>query len=401
MSSANKDNQDLLSGILQNLQERFFTIEIKRTVPKATANKLKINNCLMLCGNFSQLIKFSSTSFISDVIVPSGFFTFVVVEISLTEAETFPRKMWSKHVYNVIVITQLNTKPHVLSFTPFKKEKCKDTSTEIVNQFTNGKWNSSMFFPEKFTNLHNCTLKAAALDNPPIVIKKTPFNKTVELDGFEVVFLRELSKALNFQVDIESSDTDHGSIYEENQTFTVNLRHAITGESDLILGSYYLSAFRSKYLTNSQSYRFDETKAVRPNDPLYSPIENLMRPFNFWLFVTLSGILFAGTFAIALFRKLNICDRSLDLSLNLLVVFLGGSQIKLSTHNSLRILFIAFAFFCLILRTLYQGLLYSIMQTEDRKKGIVSIDEMIKREFNFFVTTSFSQQTNGFKIHHR
>ena len=120
-------------------------------------------------------------------------------EMSLTETETFPRKMWSQHVFNVIVITQLNTKPCAFIHTiPYRK--CNDTSTEIVNQLTNGKWNSSMFFPHKFTNLYNCTLKAAALDKPPDASKKTSFNITVELDGIRSCFLRELLKALNFYV---------------------------------------------------------------------------------------------------------------------------------------------------------------------------------------------------------
>ena len=126
---------------------------------------------------------------------------------------------------------------------------------------------------------------------------------------------------------------------------------------------------------------------VAPLHSPYSPIENLMRPFNVWLFVALVGILFTGSVAIFFLRKLKIQDKSLGTSLNLIVIFFGGSQTKLPTKTSLR--------------TLYQASLFAIMQIEETKPGITPVDEMVDKKFKFFLTTSFGQQTNDLKFHQR
>ena len=381
-------NQVSLDIIMRKFQESLVSTAVYRTIPKTTIK----NSLVIHCDD-------GKFNFTSETLDSNGFHTFIIQNTSRVEIETTFKELWSQNIHHVALITQIQ----VFTFTAFQEGKCFDFTANLHSKFINGSWSPPISIPKRFDNLHNCPIKANAMENSPIVFKKRVQGETFEFDGIEVVFIREIAKSLNFHIDIESCDTDHGTIDDDNKTFTGTIRHAITGNADLILGSFYLTNLRSKFLTATQTYRFDWIRVVRLRDAPYTPIENLLRPFNLWLTLAVLFMLVSGCLSMILIRCFKISDASLTHLLNVLEVFLGGSQTRLPTRNFLRILFISFAFVCLIIRTIYQGSLFAIMQTEDRKTGITSIDEMVDKKFTFYVSTSFAQQTKDlkYKFHER
>ena len=51
------------------------------------------------------------------------------------------------------------SKIELLTFFPFSETNCNNTETiKVINEFTDGKWKSDTFFPNKIENFHGCTL---------------------------------------------------------------------------------------------------------------------------------------------------------------------------------------------------------------------------------------------------
>lgn len=126
----------------------------------------------------------------------------------------------SKSIWKVVV------KKHLYTFVPFQFGKCHDTQPIVISEFIEKSWTSTHFFLKKLSNLHNCTIKANALNKPFTVIK---------------------TKSLNFYVDIDCSETLLCSIFD-NFTATENIKRICESTDDLILGSYFLRENRAKFL---------------------------------------------------------------------------------------------------------------------------------------------------------
>lgn len=365
-------------------KEIHATFEIKTT--KISFKNVK--SALILSENPKEIADLFEENRLSDSTF-NAYFIIVFTKITFPEIDKLFRKMWSKYISNVFV--SLHESNQILTFEPFGTGKCHNTLPKVVNE----SWSSENFFAEKLENLQNCSIKISAMENAPIVIKTNLKNKTYALDGIEVKFLEEIAKSLNFHADIDCSENDHGIIFEHNSSATGNIRHAITGDADMLLGNYFLSSIRVSYLSPTDVYRFDSTSIVCPQNSPYSPIEKLLRPFDLWLFAAIAMCLLLGLSCMFLLQKfLKFKGPSMQL-LNLIAIFLGSSQTSLPTMNSLRILFIMFSFHCLILRTVYQGSLYELIQKDDRKNGLKSMDEMVEAKFDFYVSSSFGQTTRG------
>jgi hypothetical protein len=83
--------------------------------------------------------------------------------------------------------------------------------------------------------------------------------------------------------------------------------------------------------------------------------------------MALLGMHLTGLECVSCLHKMqNFQDSSTQL-LNIVDVLLGGFQANLPKTNFTKILFISFAFFCIIIRTIQQGSMFKLMQSEDLK----------------------------------
>jgi hypothetical protein len=75
-----------------------------------------------------------------------------------------------------------------------------------------------------------------------------------------------------------------------------------------------------------------------------------------------------------------------DPTLNLFIGFIGGSQTVLPGRNFARFLLMSFLMYLLVIRTLYQGSYFKLLQSENKHKSVQSIEEMIEKNFTFYVS---------------
>lgn len=119
----------------------------------------------------------------------------------------------------------------------------------------------------------------------------------------------------------------------------------------------------------------------------FSPMEKLIKPFDFptW---TLSFVTFVvGFFVIFLISQLPkiiqdfVFGESVQFpSYNLVQIFFGIGLTILPDRNFSRFIFLMFTILCLVLRTAYQGKMYDFLQYNIRHTHAESIQEIIDRE---------------------
>lgn len=144
----------------------------------------------------------------------SSYYLIVFPKGKYAEIEEIFATLWIKNIYNVAaIIGSADKSIEVMTFFPFRGTVCGDTTPVRINRFINGSFTNNLksLFADKFTNLHNCALKISTFEDHFSIIKTKTANDSFELSGFDIELLRELSRALNFRLDIKLHDEpEHG-----------------------------------------------------------------------------------------------------------------------------------------------------------------------------------------------
>lgn len=176
----------------------------------------------------------------------------------------------------------------------------------------------------------------------------------------------------------------------------------IEKEVNMTLGYFASTAIRDSFMTPSYAYYTSNLLWVIPPGRLNTSLEKLLRPFQFavWTFfiLTLGASL---TFASVIQR----CSKKLQdfffgvgntsPCLNIINLMFGGSLYKLPSRNIARILLAFFMIYCFIIQNSYKGGLFQFMQMTLREAEVKSTDEMISKNFNFYMLKSSSAFMTG------
>lgn len=81
--------------------------------------------------------------------------------------------------------------------------------------------------------------------------------------------------------------------------------------------------------------------------------------------------------------------------MNILVAIFGGSQPNVPQRNFARCILMMFLMFCMVIRTLYTGSLYTFLQSNIHHKEAQSIDDMIERDYKFYTVSSILDLLQG------
>lgn len=235
-------------------------------------------------------------------------------------------------------------------------------------------WKNKLRLKEKFRNFNDCKLISQTIEEKGSAY----FDAERNLKGFMIELTKAISQKGNFSIDFQLRDVYRKKI-ENREHF----------------GFYYLET-NSMFLHNFNhiTSTFSENKHVFVVTPAekYSNWEKVMLPFDndTWKYL---GITFSTAFLMVAVVKLlpdfiRILIYGEDIrhpAFNILGTFFGIGQLKLPMENFARIILIFFIFFCLIIRTSYQGVLFEMITTDMRKKPVEHVDEFHDRNFTVFV----------------
>lgn len=372
------------------MSEAHFTFELVKisklsslNLTPSKANIIIIKSML----NFKEiLIDLTSRKF-----ELSGFYVIAVDKCSDIDSDEVFKAMWKRYIYNVNVLCQDNDTLAVKTFLPFQAHSCSNTTSITINHA--GLESIADFFPEKLKNLYGCPLKVGTFVYPPITMREAFNNGTFRYYGSEMELIFGIADALNFSIEMTFLPTSGASgILLENGTSSGLLKQTIEGDKDVLMGFYYLTYLRAQFLSFTQSHYSIPLIIMIPFGQPLSSFEKLFRPFqnNVWIFLLIT--FGSGVIAIAVIncqhsrvKSFIIGDKVKYPYLNMIIVFVGGNQNILPRRNFARSLLMMFMLFCLVQRTIYQSSLYLILQSDGRNPPIATIDEMLEKNFVFYI----------------
>lgn len=397
--TANKSNEAIINKLLSssNFSSTFELIaaeNLENSTSKSANNLIFIdsmNDFRTISGRLNSQ-KFNL----------NGNFVLFAENCSNIDAEEVFNAAWKRHIVNINIICYDNGSTSVKTFTPYQHGTCGNTSSITVNK-------SDKFFPKKLKNLFGCPIKLVTFFYPPITMRDTLANGTFKYFGSEMDLAFGLADALNFSLDIAYiSQLGFPGILYENGTATGILNQTITGEKDMLIGFYYLTYLRSQHMSFTQSHYSIPLIIMIPNGEPLTAFEKLFRPFQnvVWIFL---GITFgSGVLVIAIIncqqKKVRdfIVGKGIQTPyLNMIIVFVGGSQHALPKRNFARSLLMIFTLFCLVQRSIYQSSLFLFIQSDGRHPEVATIDEMIDKKFDFYIRETLEHNIKHMQFYNR
>lgn len=324
----------------------------------------------------------------------NGFYTIVLTNGEIPEIQMIFKRLWMLQIYNCVVLF-CNGSSEVLikTFEPFNDVNCHDTTPLLINRFRNGKFtnDSENIFPLKMRNLHNCPIRVSVSNSSqPAVIATLNSNGSYQLQGSDIKILNAVSKSLNFSINY--THIGYEMIAFENGT-TLNVLNSISLDiADMSISDWWLKADRMSKYGFSIPYTTDKFVFVVPGGSNLTAIDKLVRPFDPLVWMLVVAVFFIGFLVIYTVNcnSKHIQDFVFGINikhpyLNLLIAFVGGTQRKLPSRNFARFLLMMFLMYSLVIRTLYQGSYYKILKSSMQYKEVQSIDEMIAKDFIFYL----------------
>lgn len=246
----------------------------------------------------------------------------------------------------------------------FTEEKCCQNQLVTINTFRKDttEWENDNFFPEKYQNMHSCTLKQLTMDSYGSL-------------GFKV--MREMSEKLNFKV--------HTTKVDSWEKFSKSLKNHFYDFHDI---SSSLGDFNQAHLFVAS----EQTAFVIPDGTSLSSLEKLLSPFDteVWIGILATmAITFVAVQVISLSSK-KLRDKCFGQAvgsptMNLLNVFLCGGQTKVPETDTAKYIFLNFLVWTLIIRTCFQSLSYRALQLDSRHPPMKTFEDLRANNFTQYV----------------
>ena len=74
-----------------------------------------------------------------------------------------------------------------------------------------------------------------------------------------------------------------------------------------------------------------------------------------------------------------------ELTFSVVRIFFGIGLVKVSKANFFRVLLMSYTFWCLVIRTAYQGVLFEVVTTAVRHPDIKTIEELRSKNFTVYL----------------
>ncbi|KAG5681328.1 hypothetical protein PVAND_010775 [Polypedilum vanderplanki] len=397
----NNSLKDLRNAILYEplFDKTIYMVQLENhTVITRAYKNVKINFVIII-DSYDTFIKLNELITI-DRFNFRGHYLFVFTKghVGAENTQKMFSIMWKKGLYNVNFMYQDKNTIRMTNFRPFQRDTCHDMDEMLVDTFQDGSFKKAnpkeMFSKNKFKNLYKCPIKIVTFERCPAMCYNKKENK---FSGYDWELIQEISQQLNFKMEVKylEGEEQWGTILS-NGSLTGGLKELVEKRAEIGIGNYFLRESRTKIVDYSTAYFNIPIVLVIPPATKLSPFEKLLRPFEIiiWilLFITFSiGLLviFMINYKIKKIKNFVFGRKVNTPTLNMFIAIFGQQQTILPGRNYARFILMMFLIFCLVNRNVYQGALYIFLQSDGRHKDIKSIDEMIEKDFKFYVYESY------------
>lgn len=155
----------------------------------------------------------------------------------------------------------------------------------------------------------------------------------------------------------------------------------------MTLGALIFTPQDKTVFSATESYVFEDLVLAVPNPSPYASIEKIFLPFTATIWIL---IMVAIMIAVVVIKTLQLINSALyELIVgdgndypfrNLVHIFIAGGALHTPRKNGQRILLITWIFACFIIRTVYQGKLFTFMTANILRDSVRNFDELVERD---------------------
>ncbi|XP_004932607.1 uncharacterized protein LOC101744769 [Bombyx mori] len=327
-----------------------------------------------------------------DLIVPIRMV--LVLTTQLTDLAMITKEAWKHDLAEIIIISKdENEEIRLTTYFPYKNGICGDYTPHSIS-------NEKELFPEKFKNLHGCPIKVTLLNFLPYVGLQKVNGTITFIFGIDGSVFILLIKELNAIMDIVSS-TDHGGMgVFVNGSWKGSFGDIVRREADIFAPAGIITQKRFSVAQMSHTY---ETLNIHwcapPRREIYAWAKVLL-PFltNITPFLVLAFTVFVITIVLVKRSKLHGIKSNKNVFLQSFMIFLGQG-VKFETKSSvINSFFVAWLWFCLIVRIAYQGDLVNGLQKKIYEPPFESVEQALQELDGYGGTELFREYYAGSPI---
>lgn len=399
-----KDFQDEILSTVFEKRKVLLELESSKKLSASTLSRKRFSVLFIsTLNNFLVILKeISSQHFLLN-----GFYLIVLMNGEFSELQEIFRLSWKIQIYNIDIIYQnRNGSIIIKGFLPFKIGTCNDTTPVTFGEIGDEKFAMSFnnLFPDKIKNLHNCQIRVSIYNYsyPYVFVDRLP-NGSHHLRGRDIKFLNTLSESINFKVNYTFiGDNEFTKV---NGTFEMTSGPLITvmkDVADISVAGWILTPKAAKDLDFTSPYITDPMVFFVPPPLPFSTLEKLTFPFTtvVWFMILLSFVIGFLAIFFTLRCSKNVQDFVFGSEvtgpyLNMIVAFIGGAQDVSPRRNFASFLLMMFLIYSLVIRRLYQGSYFKLMQSNKHHKALETIDEMIERNYKFYAIYGIADLLQG------
>lgn len=269
-----KFSQSVLDAIVSRGDDKaIFCMDNYRNSTGKIKSRFRKYNVILLdtIGSF----KIFNEKLNASLFMSYGYFLFVLIDGKQIEHNEIFSTFWAKSIYNVNLMYDGG---EIETFMPFSYDKkCGDTEPVLINSFINGTFKNGInsVFPDKFKDLHNCSVKFVTFNDTFAVSQRKLNDGSFKLVGYDIDLMEALARSIKFHTHLtflegrepwgniyvysslhsESTQTisSKGIVYP-NGTVTNALKEIYKGNVEVGIGNYYLRANRLTVLESSITY---------------------------------------------------------------------------------------------------------------------------------------------------
>ncbi|KAH8240537.1 hypothetical protein KR038_007769 [Drosophila bunnanda] len=270
------------------------------------------------------------------------------------------------------------------SYYPFGERGCADMEPQLINRYNGSSLVEPEIFPRKLRNFYGCPVRCALWHSPPFLrLSEEDVDALSVTGGYEGRLLLALAEKMNFSIAVRP-------IQRNVRDGTLEMLQR--GEADLTLGGIRQTVNRSMVATSTHNYhQTREVFGVLASSYELSSLDILLYPYRLKIWLGILGVVaLSALLQLAVDRLLRKHGSDANLGarswLNLELIFVGMPLMDTPRSHTARLYCLMLMMYTLIIRTIYQGLLYHLIRTHQLNRWPQTIESLVERNYTVVLT---------------
>lgn len=330
----------------------------------------------------------------SKFIVIMSFTAMELINNIHTKMQLIFNEFWKHELLNVNILAMIynpmsGLRMDLYTYFPYMPQRCSMvTLYRIDNPFESISPDKSPLLLNKLNNFNECPVELVTFDTPSgieMVLIRDKNGEVQDFRGFEGAFLKSLAKQWHFSIKVITPDELWGEIYS-NGSASGAMELMINRKINLSIGLFHQTYQYNELFDLSASYYSTNFCFVIPPGRPYTSIEKLLSPFRadvwYYLLALVASIVTMKLFSLNSYQHRIIEPVAIQ---DFIRIGMGIDVIRLPKLLLSKLFLMILIFGSLIIRTIYQGSLFTFLISLKNFPPLGSIQQMVDEGFLLYL----------------